>query len=107
MRAGEPTCVLGLSNEFTFPPHRGEGHASAIMRAVAELINGSDAELAILFCEKKLVPFYAERGWQLAPAGSIQAPGTAPRTMACAGPALGARLGSWLAAEPLIMGARW
>jgi hypothetical protein len=106
-RAGEPTRVLGLSNVFTFPPYRGEGHASAIMRAVAGLINDRDAELAILFCEKELAPFYAARGWHVAPVGSIQAPGSAPRTMACAGPALGTRLDAWLAAEPLILDARW
>jgi hypothetical protein len=77
------------------------------MRAVAGLINDRDAELAILFCEKELAPFYAARGWQLAPVGSIQAPGSAPRTMACAGPALGTRLDAWLTAEPLILDARW
>ena len=106
-RAGELARVLGLSNVFTFPPYRGEGHASAIMQAVARLINGSDAELAILFCEKELEPFYAARGWQRAPAGSIQAPGTAPRTMASAGPVLGTRLDAWLAAVPLVLDARW
>jgi hypothetical protein len=106
-RAGEPARVLGLSNVFTFPPYRSEGHASAIIQAVAGLINGSDAELAILFCEKELEPFYAARGWQLAPAGSIQAPGTAPRTMASAGRVLGSRLDAWLAAVPLVLDARW
>jgi hypothetical protein len=106
-RACEPVRVLGLSNVFTFPPYRAEGHASAIMRSVADIINDSDAELAILFCEKELEPFYAARGWQLAPAGAIQAPGTAPRTMSCAGPALGTRLDTWLAAGPLILDARW
>jgi hypothetical protein len=106
-RAGEPTRVLGLSNVFTFPPYRGEGHASGIMRAVAGLMNDSDAELAILFCEKELAPFYAARGWQVVPANSIQAPGTAPWTMACPGPALGTGLDAWLTAEPLVLEARW
>ena len=106
-RAGGPVGVLGLSNVFTFPPYRREGHASEMMRAVGELINAGDAELAILFCEKELEPFYAARGWQVAPVGSIRAPGTAPRTMASAGRALGAQLNAWLAAEPLILDARW
>jgi len=107
VRAGEPARVLGLSNVFTFPPYRREGHASAIMRAVADIIHDSDGELAILFCDEELAPFYGARGWQVAPAGSIQAPGTAPRTMACAGPALGTRLDTWLAAAPLVLDARW
>jgi hypothetical protein len=32
-RAGGPVPVLGVSNVFTFPPYRREGHAAAIMRA--------------------------------------------------------------------------
>jgi Acetyltransferase (GNAT) domain len=107
IRASEPARVLGLSNVFTFPPYRGEGHASAIIRAVTGIISDSDAKLAILFCEKELEPFYAARGWQVAPVGSIEAPGTAPRTMTCAGPALGTALEAWLAAGPLILDARW
>jgi Acetyltransferase (GNAT) domain len=107
VRACEPARVLGLSNVFTFPPYRAEGHASAIMRAVAGVINTSDAELAILFCEKELEPFYAARGWRVAPVGSIQAPGTAPLTMARAGPALSTALDAWLSAAPVLLPARW
>jgi predicted N-acetyltransferase YhbS len=106
-RDGEPVQVLGLSNVFTFPPYRNEGHASAIMRGLGEVINGSDAELGILFCEKELAPFYAARGWQLAPAGSIQAPGTPPRTMVHAGVVQEAQVAGWLAAAPLVLAARW
>ena len=65
MRARRPVSVLGLSNVFTFPPYRRKGHASAMMHAVGELINDSDAELAILFCESNSRHFYAARGWQL------------------------------------------
>jgi hypothetical protein len=107
VRAGQPARVLGLSNVFTFPPYRREGHASAIMGTVADIVNDSDAELAILFCEEELASFYGARGWQVVPVGSIQAPGVAPRTMACVGPALDSRLDAWLAAEPLILDARW
>jgi hypothetical protein len=107
IRAGEPVRVLGLSNVFTCPPYRNEGHASAIMHAVGGLINDSQAELAILFCEKELERFYAARGWHLAEAGSIQAPGIAPRTMVRSGPLGGEQLGAGLAATPVILDARW
>jgi predicted N-acetyltransferase YhbS len=106
-RAGEPVSVLGLSNVFTFPPYRREGHASEMMHAVRDLINAGDAQLAILFCEENLQPFYARHGWQVMPGGSIQAPGTAPATMARAGRALGSQLDAWLAAAPLILASRW
>ncbi len=78
MRAREPVPVLGLSNVFTFPPYRREGHASAILAAVGDIISDGNAELAILFCENELLPFYAARGWQLAAAGWIQVPGGTP-----------------------------
>jgi hypothetical protein len=107
VRAGSSVSVAGLSNVLTFPPYRGEGHASAIMRAVGELINDSEIELAILFCEKELAPFYAAFGWQLAAAGSIQAPGTAPAAMIRPGPGRTTHLGAWLAAAPLHLAARW
>jgi hypothetical protein len=106
-RAGDPVRVLGVSNVFTFPPYRREGHAAAIMRAVGEHINDGDAELGILFCEKKLAPFYAARGWQVAPARSIQAPGAAPRTMVRGGPAGVSQLAAWLSAAPVTLDSRW
>jgi predicted N-acetyltransferase YhbS len=106
-RDGEQVQVLGLSNVFTFPPYRNEGHASAIIRAVGEVVNERDAELAILFCERELQPFYAGRGWQVAPAGSIQAPVTAPCTMVSTGPDRAAQLAAWLSAAPVILGSRW
>ncbi len=99
--------VLGLSNVFTFPPYRDEGHASAIMHAVGELINGSDADVAVLYCELDLVSFYSARGWQPSPDGSIEAPGTAPATMVRPGRAQQGGLDRWLAAAPVLLAARW
>ncbi len=107
MRADVPVRVLGLSNVFTFPPYRGERHASAIMHAVGELINGSDAEMAILFCELDLVSFYSARSWQLAPEGSIEAPGTAPATMVRAGRGHLGGVDRWLADAPVLLVDRW
>jgi hypothetical protein len=107
VRAGAPVCVLGLSNVITAPPYRGEGHASEILRAVAEFIDNSDAEVGILFCEAGLVPFYGARGWQECLADTVRAPGSAPATMARPGPALGSPLAEWLADAPVLLDARW
>jgi hypothetical protein len=106
-RAGAPTRVLGLSNVVTAPPYRRERHASAIMRAVSDVVDASDAEAAILFCKSELVPFYSARGWQVCPADSVRVPGTAQATMARPGPALEAPLVEWLAAAPVVLDARW
>ena len=61
--AGEPISVLGLSNVFTFPPYRNEGHASEIVNAAGRQIDASGVNLALLFCEEWLEPFYRARGW--------------------------------------------
>src|SRR5690242_18200396 len=63
VRAGRPIRVAGLSNVFTFPPHRNEGLASKIVQTANSLIDERDAEMAILFCEDDLVPFYSALGW--------------------------------------------
>jgi predicted acetyltransferase len=55
--------VLGLSNVFTFPPYRNEGHASQLVTAAGQQIDNSGADLAILFCESALEPFYSAHGW--------------------------------------------
>jgi Acetyltransferase (GNAT) domain len=107
LRAGSAIRVLGLSNVVTAPPYRREGHASDIVRVVGDLVDASDAEVAILFCEAELVPFYGSRGWVICPASSVQAPGAAPATMARPGPALPAPLPGWLAAAPVFLDARW
>jgi hypothetical protein len=106
-RAGEPVNILGISNVFTFPPYRREGHASALMAAVGQVIGDSNAEVAILFCENELEPFYAARGWRVAAAGSIQTPGRAPRAMVRPGPARGARPLVGITAAPLKLDMQW
>jgi GNAT superfamily N-acetyltransferase len=107
VRAGRPVQLRGLSNVFTFPPYRGNGHASAIIETAGKFIDASDAEMAMLFCDDALVPFYRARGWQLCAASSVAAPGTAPATMARPGPALQVPLSGWLAAAPVLLDARW
>ncbi len=78
---GRPVEVRGLSNVFTFPPYRREGHASAILDAARQLIETSDAHVGILFCEPELERFYSDHGWQRAPAGAIVSPSDAPLAM--------------------------
>jgi GNAT superfamily N-acetyltransferase len=78
---GRPVEVRGLSNVFTFPPYRGEGHASAILDAARQLIETSDAHVGILFCEPELETFYSDHGWQRAPAGTIVVPTDPPVAM--------------------------
>lgn len=107
VRAGASVRVLGISNVFTFPPYRREGHASAIMAVAGDIISNSNAELAVLFCEIDLERFYAARGWLPAPAGAVKTPGSAPRTMVRAGPGTKAQLPAALAASPLQLDTQW
>ncbi len=79
--AGELIDVMGLSNVFTFPPYRGEGHASAIVAAAGRQIEETSADLALLFCEHDLVRFYSAHGWQQVQAGAVQSTSGAPVTM--------------------------
>ncbi len=105
--AGDRIDVLGLSNVFTVPPYRREGHASAIVAAAGRLIEESSADLAILFCERELAGFYSAHGWESAPAGAIQSPSNAPVTMTLAGSARGAHISAGLTSTPLILGTAW
>jgi hypothetical protein len=89
---GERIDVLGLSNVFTFPPYRGEGHASQIVAAAGRLIGESTIDLAILFCEHGLDKFYSAHGWETAPAGAIVSPSAAPVVMVREGSARGAEI---------------
>ena len=108
MLAAARIDVLGLSNVFTFPPYRGEGHASAIVAAAGQVIEESSADLAILFCQHEVAPFYAVRGWEIAPAGVIQSSTGAPVTMVRAGSARGAEISAGLSSSsPLVLDTAW
>jgi predicted N-acetyltransferase YhbS len=81
LRNGRQVRVAGLSNVFTFPPYRREGHGSEMIRAANSLIDERDPEMAILFCKDELVPFYGALGWTAAPAGTITSAADVPRAM--------------------------
>lgn len=58
--------TFGVGNVFTFPPYRREGHGQELMRAVADYLDASDLDLAMLFCNPALATWYAKTGWQRA-----------------------------------------
>ena len=104
---GQPVEVRGLSNVFTFPPYRGEGHASAILDAASQLIENSDAHVGILFCEPELETFYVDHGWRRAPAGSIVSPSEAPLIMVREGSPRGGEIIGRLGSVPLSLPYAW
>jgi|SRR5215217_3510254 len=64
LRVGAVGAVL------TFPQFRGEGHASALMRRAAEHIDET-ADVGMLFCDARNVPFYERLGWNALPPGRV------------------------------------
>jgi len=56
--------VYGFGNVFTFPPYRHEGYGQQVMHAAAHYLDASAVDLAILFCQPLLEPYYAQSGWE-------------------------------------------
>ena len=54
-----------FGNLFTFPPYRGEGYGLQVLQAATTYLHQSDADLAGLFCDAPLIPFYERCGWTL------------------------------------------
>jgi len=107
LRDGRQIRVAGLSNVFTFPPYRKEGHATKTVLAANSVIDGRDPEVAILFCEDELVPFYGSLGWTAAPAGTIAAPAPIPMAMVRHAAQDEADLIAWLRQRPVVVAAAW
>ena len=63
--AGHTYQVYGFGNMLTFPPHRREGHGQKLLRMATEMIQQSDVDLGVLYCDAKLEPFYAAAGWAI------------------------------------------
>lgn len=53
-----------FGNLFTFPPYRGEGYGAKILHAATTYIRQGNADLAGLFCDAALIPFYERVGWE-------------------------------------------
>ena len=64
--------LAGVASVLTSPPHRGEGHASAVLHAANQVLDGGDADVAALFCEPQYEPFYARFGWVACPGGTLE-----------------------------------
>ena len=62
--AGESYLLRGLGAVFTYPAFRKEGHGGRVVAAATEFIQGTDADVGMLFCAPERVPFYAAHGWQ-------------------------------------------
>lgn len=107
LRDGKQIRVAGLSNVFTFPPYRREGHASEMVRAANSLIDEREPEIAILFCEDELVRFYSALGWTAAPAGTIASAADIPRAMVRHAPADGPDLIARLLRTPIVVATAW
>ena len=60
---GRTYAVGGLSAVFTFPAYRGGGFAKEVVREASAALDGSEADLAMLFCGEPLRRFYASYGW--------------------------------------------
>jgi GNAT superfamily N-acetyltransferase len=65
-----PLRVGGVGAVLTYPEFRGEGHASALMRRVAEHIDQT-ADVGMLFCDAGNVAFYERLGWNALPHGHV------------------------------------
>jgi len=61
--AGSNYLVYGFGNMLTFPPFRRRGHGGQILQAATQFIQQSDVDVAILFCDPQLEPFYAAKAW--------------------------------------------
>ncbi|MBE9103235.1 GNAT family N-acetyltransferase [Vacuolonema iberomarrocanum] len=63
VHVGETFRVYGFGNMFTFPPYRKEGHGHKLLGMATELIETSDVDVGILYCDEKVESFYAAKGW--------------------------------------------
>ena len=70
--AGIDYLVNGFGNVFTFPPYRGNGFGQEVVKAGTDYIAESRIDLAILFCDPRLMAFYEKAGWEGLPADSTR-----------------------------------
>lgn len=61
--AGVDYDIYGFGNLLTFPPYRRRGYGGQILQSATEFIRQSDVDVAILFCDRLLESFYADKGW--------------------------------------------
>jgi hypothetical protein len=62
---GRPVRIGGVGGVKTHPDHRRRGHAGrGIRRAVEFFAAQPNIDFALLFCEPRLIDYYASLGWQ-------------------------------------------
>ena len=63
--AGQSLVTYGVSSVITYPRERGKGYAAQLVQAATDCIRGSsDADVGMLWCDPKHIPFYEKFGWQ-------------------------------------------
>jgi predicted acetyltransferase len=63
--AGSTYTTCGLSSVLTYPSFRREGYGRQVVETATQVMEQSGAELALLWCEPHLIPFYRQSGWLL------------------------------------------
>ena len=55
--------IYGFGNLLTFPPYRRRGYGRQILQAATDFIRQREVDAGILFCDRLLESFCAEKGW--------------------------------------------
>jgi len=61
---GTAVKVGGIGGVATHPEHRGQGLAADCIERAIGLMMDQGAHFALLVCDTRLIPYYAERGWR-------------------------------------------
>ena len=62
---GMPVRIGGIGGVMTHPDFRGKGLAGSALRHACSLFAKEEAAFAVLFCERRLSPFYARFDWRI------------------------------------------
>jgi GNAT superfamily N-acetyltransferase len=80
--AGQPITVGGVGGVVTVPEEQNRGHARELMQHATRLLAAWRVAAGLLFCLRRMVPFYESQGWQVVnypvlieqPDGAINSP---------------------------------
>jgi GNAT superfamily N-acetyltransferase len=79
---GQPMIVGGVGGVVTVPEEQKRGHARELMQHATRLLKEWRVDAGLLFCLKRMVPYYEAQGWRVVeqpvlieqPAGEIASP---------------------------------
>jgi len=60
---GKTYKICGLTEVFTCPTFRGEGHGKRIVDTATKYVRDSDADIGMFHCDEQVVGFYENAGW--------------------------------------------